>query len=437
MARLFEELEKLKNKEDYPFHMPGHKRNVRGFIENAYDIDITEIDGFDNLHDAGEIIREAEINAAKIYKSSETHFLVNGSTCGILSAISAVTEKGDKIIVARNCHKSVYNGMFLNELKPVFVYPRVKNNEKFCLDTDVKIIKEALKNNPDAKAVLIVSPTYDGIISNISKIADTVHEYNIPLIVDEAHGAHLFLEKKSAIEKGADIVINSVHKTLGALTQTALIHINGSLVDRKKLREYLTIYQTSSPSYVLMGSIDYAMFLIEKNGQDIYKEYVKKIDILKNGLKNLKYLKHITKENLETENIHDFDEGKIIISTVNAGISGKNLMDIMQSKYKIVPEMSMGKYVLFMLTLFDSYEGIERLKNALIEIDNNIEQFTFKNDTSHIINTLEGRTGEISDKTVYSYPPGIPVVVKGEVITDEIIEKINEYINDNLDVKGL
>lgn len=437
MARLFEELEKLKNKEDYPFHMPGHKRNIHGFIEAAYEIDITEIDGFDNLHDAREIIREAEINAAKIYKSSETHFLVNGSTCGILSAISAVTEKGDKIIVARNCHKSVYNGIFLNELKPVFVYPRVKNNEKFCLDTDVKIIKEALKNNPDAKAVLIVSPTYDGIISDVSKIADTVHEYNIPLIVDEAHGAHLFLEKKSAIEKGADIVINSVHKTLGSLTQTALIHMNGPLVDRNKLREYLTIYQTSSPSYVLMGSIDYAMFLIEKNGQDIYKEYVKKINILKDGLENLKHLKHITKENLESDNIYDFDEGKIIISTVNAGISGKNLMDILQSKYKIVPEMSMGKYVLLMLTLFDSYEGIERLKNALIEIDNNIEQFKCKNVTSHIINTLEGRIGEISDKTVYSYPPGIPVVVKGEVITKEIIKKINEYINDNLDVKGL
>ena len=263
MKTIYNYLNEYSESDFYGMHMPGHKRNEK-MMENdlPYKIDITEIDGFDDLHHADGIIREAQERAARLYGADETHFLVNGSTVGILSAIMGVTDKGDQILVARNCHKSVYHAIYLNELEPVYVYPEY--DEKTGLNGEVKADEIALllEKNPNIKAVMIVSPTYDGVVSDVKKIAEVAHAHEIPLIVDEAHGAHFGFDPyfpKNANENGADIVIHSVHKTLPSLTQTALLHINGTFVNREKVRMYLHMLQSSSPSYVLMASIDECM----------------------------------------------------------------------------------------------------------------------------------------------------------------------------------
>ena len=263
MATIYEKLKAYSDSDYYGFHMPGHKRKMHmSWDADPYTVDITEIEGFDDLHHAEGILKEAQERAARIYHADETHFLVNGSTVGILSAIMGVTDKGDQILVARNCHKSVYHAIYLNELEPVYVYPEY--DEKTGLNGEVKADEIALllEKNPNIKAVMIVSPTYDGVVSDVKKIAEVAHAHEIPLIVDEAHGAHFGFDPyfpKNANENGADIVIHSVHKTLPSLTQTALLHINGTFVNREKVRMYLHMLQSSSPSYVLMASIDECM----------------------------------------------------------------------------------------------------------------------------------------------------------------------------------
>ncbi|MEE1516291.1 MAG: aminotransferase class V-fold PLP-dependent enzyme, partial [Lachnospiraceae bacterium] len=242
---LYEKLNSYSDGDVYPFHMPGHKRNMPLF-KSAYDYDITEIEGFDNLHHARGILRESMDMAAGFYGTKKTYYLVNGSTCGLLSAISAVVEYGDKIIIARNCHKAVYNAVYMNNLKASYIYPKPVENTSILGGIHPKDVEKALEENPDAKAVVITSPTYEGVVSYVQAIAKVVHEKGIPLIADEAHGAHFSMSgyfPKSALECGADIVIQSVHKTLPSLTQTALLHICSDMVDESKVERYLSIYQ--------------------------------------------------------------------------------------------------------------------------------------------------------------------------------------------------
>lgn len=453
--RLWQQLEKLKTDGYYPYHMPGHKRNGEfefEFVKDAYDVDITEIEGFDNLHDAEGIIKEAEINAANVYGSLETHFLVNGSTCGILSAIASVSETGKKIIVARNCHVSVYNAIKLNMLEPVFIYPEVIEtgieNTQIQGSMRPETVEKAVMDNPDAVAVVITSPTYDGVLSDIANIVKVAHEYDIPVIVDEAHGALFFMEGRSAVSLGADIVINSVHKTLPALTQTALIHINGQIVNKEAVRKYLKIYQTSSPSYVLMGSIDYAMDIVSSKGNSLYIEFCKRTVKLKEAFSKLRNLKYVSKDYLINNGAFDFDESKVLVGSDI--LSGKKLSNILYKEYKIVCEMAAGGYVLLMTTLFDTDEGVERLIKALNEIDlklslqmldsNEESEKTEISDSSVLddrISYINDQKGKVSASMIFAYPPGIPIVAEGEVITEDAISKISECIKKGLDIKGI
>jgi len=254
---LYSKLMAYGNSDVYPFHMPGHKRNKK--FDEFYKMDITEIEGFDNLHHPESIILEAEQRAAHLFGAEETFFLVNGSTSGILAAISSISKEGSTVLVARNSHKSVYHGIYLNNLKVTYLIPDVIEEFDINGGIDPEEVRICMEHNKEIAGVIITSPTYDGVVSDIRKIADIVHEYGIPLIVDEAHGAHFPLwdeAPESAISCGADMVIHSLHKTLPSLTQTALLHVNGNIVDRDKIRRFLGIYQSSSPSYVLMASID-------------------------------------------------------------------------------------------------------------------------------------------------------------------------------------
>ena len=482
MYNIFDKLKNYSDSDYYAFHMPGHKRNLDLMDGTSpYRIDITEIDGFDDLHHAEGILKEAQERAAEVYHADETHFLVNGSTVGILSTILGTTEKGDSILVARNCHKSVYHAIYLNELDPVYLYPKFDTELGLSTEIDAADVQKALEEHPGIRAVMIVSPTYDGVVSDIEKIAEIVHEAGCLLIVDEAHGAHFGFDPyfpKSANMYGADLVINSLHKTLPALTQTALLHVNGERVNRRKVKRYLDMLQTSSPSYILMASIDACIHLLEQTQMQkcsIFKEYAAHIDNLREELKKLKYLKII-----RTENTDRYDRSKFVISVKHAPMSSHELYERLLHDYHLQMEMLAGTYVLAMTTVGDTQEGLDRLRDALLAIDAELDaklksgsgqeqkpmQMT---DTDlplsgrqpslekvwtiaeavkcrDVVPSRKGKietcgfadsAGYISLEYAYLYPPGSPLIVPGERITQEAVEILCWYREHDFSIEGL
>lgn len=454
MENLYQKLLENGKSDVYPYHMPGHKRKpVTEVLKRVCDIDITEIDGFDNLHHAEGVLQDIQNRAARVYGADESHYLIGGSTAGILSAISAVSGRGDTILIGRNCHKSVYHAAYLNGLKLEYLFPDTVKRVGFPCGITAKQVKEALEKNAEIKAVIIVSPTYEGVVSDIYEIAKVVHGYGIPLVVDEAHGAHFGFHElwpKSACTLGADIVIQSLHKTLPSLTQTALLHINGSLVDRQKLRRFLAIYQTSSPSYVFMAGMEEAIEYMALDGK-------KEMDTFA-GLWNCMLRKL---EACEVLKMYPGDDiGKLVISIESSSITGQNLYDILLSRYHLQMEMAGGSYVLAMFTLCDEEDAYDRLADALLELDRelrfnertsenseeeNIQKVRLEKalefweawDASKENLEIEKCGGRVAGEFVNLYPPGTPVVVPGEVLNEEILEIIKEYVRQGLPVQGV
>lgn len=358
----------------YPFHMPGHKRRLSA--DDACQIDITEIEGFDNLHHSQGILKEAQEKAARLYGSKRAYYLVNGSTCGILAAVSAATSKRDKVIVARNSHKAVYNALYLNELIPTYVYP-VITDMGIQGQISVEAVQKAIEETVDASAVIITSPTYDGISSNIAQIAELAHAKGMVLIVDSAHGAHFgfgYGMPENVIKQGADIVIESVHKTLPAYTQTALLHICSDRVKPEAVERYLDIYETSSPSYVLMAGIERCIDMAAEQKDKLFGGLQRNLDSFYEKVSGLKYLKVLTKADIKADDAFDFDRSKIIIFTDRAGMSGQDMWDILLQKYHIQIEMAAGNYAVALSSVMDTEEGFDRLAAALIDIDSHIER---------------------------------------------------------------
>lgn len=487
MDDLYDKLIEYANSDYYGFHMPGHKRNTafaKG--ENPYKYDITEIDGFDDLHHATDILRREMENTAQFFGADRSRFLINGSTCGILAAISAVSEIKKKIIVARNSHKSVYNAVMVCGLTPIYIYPGIEGVY------DVSEIQDILEKNSDIAAVVITSPTYEGIVYDVQNICRMVHEYGAPLIVDQAHGAHFGINgffPVSAVELGADIVIMSLHKTLPSLTQTALLHMNGKMVDYRKVDKYLSVYQTSSPSYVLMGSITNCVHLLQEKGTAMFQEYVDMVQEFLSSCANLKNIHIYTKADAEREGAFDFDRSKIVMilkkAFLNQSLNGRWLYNTLLETYHLQMEMAAPEYVVAMTSPADKWEGFSRLAVALSEIDEQLE--ALKKDTeSHVVQKTEedeiycklyrdgegvcaGRLpgvskyignadvemtphdaaaaetekvkfadseGRVSAEYIYIYPPGIPLAVPGERITERIIARVEGYRRQGFDVLG-
>ena len=284
LENLYDKLKQNQLSNRYPYHMPGHKRNMAGYpMEEFYGIDITEIEGFDNLHLPKEIIKDIMERAEKLF-GAESYLLVNGSTGGILSAVSAALKKGETLLMARNCHKAAYHAAYLRECRIEYCYPEILDTFGICGSVSPEKIRMHLEKNRKIKAIFITSPTYDGVVSDVEQIVRDAHKRGILVIVDEAHGAHFGMDErfpKSAVECGADIVIHSIHKTLPAFTQTALLHVQGELIDRGRLRRFLQIYQTSSPSYILMAGIEQCISIMEKERKQLYNNFLNKTNCLK------------------------------------------------------------------------------------------------------------------------------------------------------------
>lgn len=458
---LYNKLIEYSSDEYYPMHMPGHKRNAAFSMVNPYSIDITEIEGFDNLHHPEGILLEGMERASKLYNSKHTNYLVGGSTAGLLTAITAATKKGDKVLVARNCHKAVYHGIYLNELQPIYIYPLIDTYFNINGGISPEKIEELLIKHKDIKLIIITSPTYEGVVSDVSSIGSIAHKYKVPLLVDEAHGAHLGFHPgfpHNSIQAGADIVIHSLHKTLPAFTQTGLIHVNSDLADYEEIKRYLGIYQTSSPSYLLMASIDKCINLLMERGKDLFFQYYNLLQKFYEEMKILKNIRVLMPDDANYYGFFGFDPSKITISVKNTDISGTRLYDMLLKEYKIQMEMVSRDYVLGMTSICDTKEGFIRLSEALLNIDNRLQSkpesvtkhFTGKQEIPEMVMTsskadtcikevipLGDSVGRVSGEYIYLYPPGIPLLVPGERISRELLKCILSYQTDGLQLQGL
>lgn len=442
----------------YPCHMPGHKRSpLCGEMADFYRIDITEIEGFDNLHQAEGILLEAQERANRLYGADETFFLVNGSTCGVLAAVLAVTKPGDEILMARNCHKSVYHAAILQGLRVRYCQPAMIGEYDICDGVRPEQIGRLLDQYPDCRAVVITSPTYEGIISDVAGIAEAVHRRGKILIVDEAHGAHFFSTSEgSAVAQGADLVIHSLHKTLPSMTQTALLHVIGSRVDRTRLRRYLSMLQSSSPSYVLMASMDSCVRFIEKHGRERFAAMRQYYAAFCKKTENLQHIR-IGKMTEVSKNcaLEDWDIGKIVISVKGTNMTGKELSNVLREKYHLELEMAAQTYALAMMTLMDEEHGWQRLADALVEIDGRIEEKPERTALKRTVFceaeltmaeafhspreelSLEDASDRVSADFIMPYPPGIPLVAPGERINKEALKEIKACLETGLSVQGV
>lgn len=436
-----------------PMHMPGHKRNsdLLG-MDLPYSIDITEIDGFDNLHGASGILKEYMEEIAAYYGTKRSFYLVNGSTCGILAGIGAATKRGGKIAVARNCHKSVYHAIELFGLESIYLMPGM--DEAFGIHGGISTasIADTLKTHPDTQLVVLTSPTYEGVVSDIAAIAEICHAQGIPLLVDEAHGSHFNYSEHfpaSATALGADIVIQSLHKTLPSLTMTSLAHLNGNLVRPEEMARQLAIFESSSPSYVLMSSIDRCFRLLRDEGNQLFANYNQRLTDFSEKMKQLQHLKVLCHGN-DRPTAHAtfiaYDKGKVLISAQGTAITGQELAEILRSEFHIEMEMAYGDHVLAMTSVCDTEAAMTALADALLAIDSTLRTavsghasndtgITFAMPEKHceIWQALESETtgcpfdraiGETAAEYVWAYPPGIPLLVPGERISEGFIRQV-------------
>lgn len=445
MGELLDKLTEYVSNDYYPFHMPGHKRHV-DWKENPYHYDITEIDGFDDLHNPTDILAKLNKSFESIYGSGKVFLTVNGSTVGILSGISALVDYEDTILIGRNCHKSVYNAVYVRKAKVEYIFPHVDSEVGISLDIKAEDIEQKFIENPKIKAVVITSPTYEGVISDIKTIANVVHSHGAKLIVDGAHGAHLgIVNGRYITDLGADIVIMSIHKTLPAFTQTALVWVNADQELIKEVAKYINIYESSSPSYLLMCGAEKCLeFISNRENINNYNAMINEFRYRASKLEKLF---------LYTPNC-EYDIGKIVIGTTRTQISGKELKNLLLNKYKIELEMASENYALAMSTVADTKDGFERLINALIEIDRelitkespNFEGMYFSlkqleiyeaDKMNKLLLPLEEAEGKISGGYIFAYPPGIPWVVPGEIISKAVVKQIIRYKKIGIDVRGI
>ena len=438
-----------------PMHMPGHKRNTEAceYLKIlGGEIDITEIHGFDDLNDPHGIFAKSETIASELWKSGRTLYSVNGSTSCILAAVRAVCGVGRRVIVARNCHKSVYHAVELCSLEPFFVMPDSSEDWGICTSVDPRKIEDAVEKCPDAAAVILTSPTYEGVISDIASICDIAHAHGIPVIVDEAHGAHLGLFgvfPDGAVACGADAVVHSLHKTLFSLTQTAVLHIQGDLIDYGEAARQMAVFQTSSPSYILSASIDGCVRTMACDGEKILSDWRQNLEIFYDRLRDLKNIRIFGADG--TEKVFLRDPGKILISCCD----GEKLSCCLRDEFGIEAEAASLQNVLLMTGAGDTKESLGTLADAITAIDKEpCEGLSYRvKNPVHVPeramtvgDALKGKSeyasvcssvGRISAGYVWIQPPGIPLVIPGEAIDDETVEILERNLSSGISISGV
>ena len=451
------------------FHMPGHKGSelykcygYQKFINNIMECDITEIPGADNLFQAEGIIKKLQEKYAELYGVKKSYLLVNGTSVGLLSAITTLVEPGGKLIMARNSHKSVFNALTLGGITPVYAYPEVIQGTGITGEIKASQIERLILSNLDAKAVILPSPNYYGICSDIQEIAASVHKLGKLLIVDQAHGAHLkFLHDyfpdgsmpKSAEESGADIVVNSIHKTMASFTQSAVLNVCSDRVNLSLLEDKLQMLQSTSPSYLLMGSLAVNAALIENSGDELMTNWADNINLFyrqSEVLERIKVLDNVT-------GMPILDRTKINVDTTGLGISGYELEAILNRRYSIFPELVTGNIVMFMTGIGNLKKDYENLILAFHKIEKELmtepieplperkklpplpmgQRVLFAVPKQKKKVKLDDAEGKICAASIIPYPPGIPIVCPGEMLTKDMIAYVKALRNNGEKVMGI
>lgn len=454
---VFDGLKKLMEENHVSFHMPGHKgkNTLIDWSKYVPMIDTTETEGVDNLLEPRGIIKESQELAAEVFGAKSTIYGVNGSTGSIYIALSAITKPGDKVLIQRNCHKAVYNAMILNRLNPIYIYPNYNEEHNVLTGLDPAELEEILEEHQDIKAVVMTYPNYYGVCSDIEKIVEVVHKYSKVLMVDEAHGPHMSFSDKmpiSALKAGADIVIHSTHKTLPSFTQTSMIHVGTDRIDLNKLRDRFALYTTTSPSYLFTLSNEIAAAYMDGEGRERLDWSIDKVNEVIKRLQEIDRVFVFTGDEFDST-IKAKDNTKILFKI--DGIKGSKVKKILREKHNIRLEMSDYYYGLILTSLMNEEEDYEKLINAIEEISRT-EPYEEINSVSikmpepqvemniaaayyskkELIN-LEEAIGRISAASIIPYPPGIPLIVPGEMITRELYEHITMTLENGLEIVGL
>ncbi len=455
---VFDALKRLMEEKNAIFHTPGHKgkNTLIDWGEYIPMIDTTEVYGMDNLLEPRGIIKESQELAASVFGAKSTHYSVNGSTASIYIALSTITRPGDKVLIQRNCHKAVYNSLILNRLNPVYMYPNYNEDYNVLTGLEPDEIDKILEEDKDIKAVVMTYPNYYGVCSDLERIVEVVHKQGRILMVDEAHGSHMtFSDRmpKSALSCGADIVIQSTHKTLPSFTQTSMIHVGTDRIDINKLQDRFQLYITTSPSYLFTASCEIATAYMDTD--EAKQRLEKNIDKCTETIDRLNSIDRVFvfTGDKSDKTIHSKDNTKILFRI--EGMKGSEIKRELYKKHNVMLEMTDYYYGLALTSLMNDDEDYERLVNAVEELAKtsprvDINPVSIKMPDPLIdmpiyqayhskkkqIN-LQASIGKVAAASIIPYPPGIPLVVPGEVITEQVYKSIVFLMENDIEIVGL
>lgn len=449
-APLLEALQKFQSMRIVPFDVPGHKRGrgnpelVSFLGEKCLSADVNSMKPLDNLCHPVSVINDAETLTADAFGAEHAFFMVGGTTSAVQAMIMSVCKKGDKIIMPRNVHKSAINALILCGAVPVYVNPGIDRKLGISLGMSVNSIKTAIESNPDAKAVFVNNPTYYGICSNIKDIISLAHKNGMLVLADEAHGTHFYFGETmppAAMRSGADMAAVSMHKSGGSLTQSSVL-LTGSAVDESYVRQIINLTQTTSGSYLLMSSLDISRRNLALKGKEIFSAVIQMAEYLRREINKIGGFYAFSKELINGNDIFDFDTTKLSVHTLDIGLAGIEVYDILRDEYDIQIEFGDIGNILAYVSIGDRKLDAERLIAALSEIKRR-----YKRDKSGLLTAeyidpkvvmppqeafyaekiqlpIAESAGKICGESVMCYPPGIPIIAPGEIITDEIVEYI-------------
>jgi len=458
-APLFEAIRDYCFLDKAPFHTPGHKQGrgipaeLRELLgEMVFRADLTELPEVDNLHDPDGVILEAQTLAAQAYGADRSWFLVNGSTCGVEALVLSVCDPGDKILLPRNCHKSAIAGVILSGATPIFMDPDYDHDLGIAHGVTAATVECTLQAHPQAKGVLIVNPTYYGVCGDMARIAEVVHAHGLPLLVDEAHGPHFAFHPElplSALEAGADLVVQSTHKVIAGMTQASLLHLKGSRIDPNRVRNILQLLQSTSPNYVLMMSLDVARRQMALSGEALLTTTLALARSARARLNAIPGIHCFGRERLgQTPGFFALDETRLTVRVSELGLFGFDAHDLINDRFHVQPEMSTLHNVVFIVSLGNCERDLDRL----------VESFQVLAAERHALNRgmnekmqrlaqiqrpplppqaltprqaffapiqrvpFQSAVGEICAEIISPYPPGIPILIPGEVVTQAAID---------------
>lgn len=453
-------------KDPVQFHIPGHKKGngmdpeFRNFIgENALSIDLINIGPLDDLHYPKGMIKQAQQLAAEAFGADHTFFSVQGTSGAIMTMIMSVCGPGDKIIVPRNVHKSVMSAIIFAGAIPIFIHPEVDKNLGISHGITIESVQHALDLHPDAKGLLVINPTYFGISADLKTIVDLAHSYNIPVLVDEAHGVHIHFHEDlpmSAMQAGADIAATSVHKLGGSMTQSSILNMRGNLISYKRVQSILSMLTTTSTSYLLLASLDVARKRLATEGQELIDKTINLAQYIRRQINDIDHLYCVGEEILESDSAFDYDPTKLIISVKDLGLTGHDAEEWLRKNYRIEVEMSDLYNILCIITpgdsereaniLIDALKALaEERKDKASRVEARVmlpnipllaltPRDAFYSETELI--NFDESVGRVIAEFIMVYPPGIPIFIPGEIITEDNLTYIKRNMEAGLPVQG-